>query len=223
MKVTNSKKLEKETENLLRLEHLYIMQDIMASTSTMCVMTDSTYRSISDMREWGYSDKYEMKDLGATINQMEEKFFEYSILGISKMIEDFFNNLKEFAKIDLNIWDPSLNNCNFLKEVRLVRNLGNVIKHDNSVIKSNGKKDAKVLFMEYNLDVDTPIRYLNISKNSKKDEVLISLYRATYFCYEVLQNNNIVPNQKKVLKEEKIVDYMLDFYVHSIPGHPSKF
>ena len=221
-KSTNKSKEEKLTLSSFDIEHLFILQDIITSTTTICVVTDSTYRSISDMYKWAYNDKQEMKHLGATISQMEEKFFEYSILGISKMIEDFFNNLNEYAKINLNIWSESINSYHFSKEVRLIRNLGNVIKHDTSIIKSNGSKDSKALFIEYELDDDIPIRYLDISKNSKRDEILIFLYKATSFCYEVLQKNNIFNNQNKVLQEDKIVDYMLKFYVHSIPGHPNQ-
>jgi hypothetical protein len=204
------------------MEKFFILQDIMASVKTICVITDSTYRSINEMHNWGYANKDEMKYLGGTIIEMEEKFFEYSILGISKMIEDFLNNLKEFANIELKIWDDTLNNCMFVKEIRLIRSLGNVIKHHNSIVKYDGKDDHQRLCKEYGIEDDTQVSWLDIAKESKRDEIFKLLYKAYYFCYQVLQDRGIFSSKQSLIKEDEIVDFMLEFYVHSVPGYPNK-
>lgn len=71
------------------LEHLYIYQDLSYSMSTISIMTDSTLNAIEEMNNWKFEDKDEMKHLGGTIIQMNDKFIELSILNLSKIIEDF--------------------------------------------------------------------------------------------------------------------------------------
>jgi hypothetical protein len=207
--------------NEFNLEYLYIYQDLNNSISTISIMTDSTINAIDKMYTWKYKDKDEMKHLGGTIKQMEDKFIELSILGLSKMVEDFFNNLKRFGKIKLNVWDSSCDTILYSKEVRLIRHLANVIKHNNSIIDSSyGGKSIDALIIEYGFDDETPISWLNIFKPSTKDSILKYTYITNEFCYDVLKYNGFMSKSKKNLSDDEIIKYMYKHFIHSLPGHP---
>ena len=208
--------------NNFDFDHLFIFQDLYASTATMSIMVDSTSHSISAMHNWTYSNKDEMKELGGKINQMKDKSVELYTLGISKMVEDFFNNLKRFGNKKLSIWDSALDSIAFSKEVRFIRHLANVIKHDNSIIESSfGGKSAKALIDEFGFEDDTPIHWLDVFKNSERDSILRYIYKANYFCFEILRKEGLWSKKTQILEEEAIVEYMIDNYIHSIPGHPN--
>ncbi len=205
------------------IDFLYILQDIYSSTATLAIMVGATSDSISKMYNWPYSKKNEMKKLGGTINQMKDKSVEIYILGISKMVEDFFNNIDRYGRIKLSIWDSSIHSITFSKEVRFIRHLGNLIKHNNSIIEStNGGRSAKALINEFGLEDDIPIHWLNVFKNSERDSMLQYIYKANYFCFEVLRKEGLWSGEKQALEDDEIVRYMVEHYIHSIPGHPNK-
>ena len=199
-----------------------IFQGLHSSTVTLAVMSDATSRAIAEMHDWPYTDKYEMKHLGATLNQMKEKFVEFSTLGISKMVEDFFNDLERFGNIKLSVWSSLCDSVVFSKEVRLVRHLGNVIKHNNSILESStGCKSTKALIAEYGFPDDTPIHWLDVFQSPERDPILKYIYMANQFCAEILRGKGLLLGVRQIVKEEEIVPYMLRCFVHSIPGHPT--
>jgi len=186
-------------------------------------MCDATFRSIDDMGKWPYTDKYEMKEIGATLNQMRDKFLELSILGISKMVEDFFNNLEQLGEVNISIWDSTLNTVAFSHDVRLIRHIGNVIKHNNSYIDSStGGRSVKALISEYGFSDETPIQWLSIFKKSVKDSIFRNIYKTNQFCFEILHREGAVSDIRKILPEDEIVPFLYKFYIHSIPGHPER-
>jgi hypothetical protein len=199
-----------------------IFQGLHSSTATLAVMSNATSRAIADMYDWPHTDKDEMKHLGATLNRMKEKFVEFSTLGISKMVEDFFNDLKRFGNIKLSIWSPLCDQVRFSKEVRLIRHLGNVIKHNNSVLESStGGRSTEALLSVYGFPDDTPIRWLDIFQSPERDSILKYTYMAYQFCIEILRLKELVPGKGHIVEEEEIVPYMLRHFVHIIPRHPA--
>ena len=200
-----------------------IFQELHSSTGALAVMSDATSRTIDEMSKWSYDDKLEMKLLGGTLSKMRENFVEFLTLGISKMVEDFFNNLKLFGNITLGIWDSSCDSVEFLEEVRLIRHLGNVIKHNNSIIDyTKGGSSSKALVDDYGFPDNTPIYWLDIFQTSKRDSILKYIYMANQFCTEILIREGLPAGTKLILKEEEMVAYLLKHFVHSIPGHPEK-
>jgi hypothetical protein len=201
-----------------------IFQGLHSSTSTLSIMSDATSHAISEMYKWQYTDKYEMKHLGGTLMQMREKLVEFLTLGISKMVEDFFNDLKRYKNIELKIWDSFCDSVKFSKEVRLVRHLGNVIKHNNSVLDSSiGGRSVNILINDYGFPDDTPIHWLNVFKEPERDSILEYIYMANHFCCEILKEKGLLAGSAGARPEgEDIVSYMLKVYVHSITGHPEK-
>jgi len=199
-----------------------IFQGLHSSTATLAVMSDATFRAIAEMHDWPYTDKYAMKHLGGTLIQMKEKFVEFSTLGISKMVEDFFNDLERFGNIKLSIWSSLCDSVGFSKEVRLIRHLGNVIKHNNSMLESStGGKSTEGLIAVYGFRDDTPIHWLDVFKSPERDSILKYIYMAYQFCIEVLRFKGLLPGEGHVIKEEEIVPHMLRCFVHTIPGHPA--
>jgi hypothetical protein len=199
-----------------------IFQGLHSSTATLVVMSDATFRAIAEMHKWPYTDKYEMKHLGATLFQMKEKFIEFSTLGISKMVEDFFNDLERFGNIKLKIWDSLCDSVEFSKEVRLIRHLGNVIKHNNSFLESStGGNSTKSLITEYGFPDDTSIQWLDVFQSPERESILKYIYKANQFCTEILRGQGLFIGVKHIVKDEEIVSYILRNFVHSIPGHPA--
>jgi hypothetical protein len=199
-----------------------IFQGLHSSTATLAVMSDATSRAIAKMNDWSYTDKYEMKHLGATLIQMKEKFVEFTSLGISKMVEDFFNDLDRFGNVKLSIWSSLCDSVEFSKEVRLIRHLGNVIKHNNSIIESStGGKSTKALIAEYGFPDDTPIHWLGVFQRPERDSILKYIYMANQFCAEILRGKGLLAGVRQTIKEDEIVLHMLRCYVHTIPGYPA--
>lgn len=208
--------------NNSNIEYRFILQDIYTSTSTLALMVDSTFRSIEEMYSWPYFNKDEMKELGGKISQMTDKSMEFFLLGISKMVEDFFNNLEQFGNIKLDVWDSSLESIMFSKEIRFIRRLGNIIKHHNSVIDSSkGNRDAKELIAQYGFKDDTPIHWLNIFKGQERDSILQYIYKANYFCMNILDEKGLIGFKRQPLEEGEMVEHMIKYFIHSIPGHPN--
>lgn len=186
-------------------------------------MTDSTINTIEEMHNWKFVDKDEMKHLGGTIIQMKHKFIELSILNLSKIIEDFFNNLERYGNIKVNIWDSSCDEIIFSREIRIIRHLGNIIKHNNSIIDSStGGRSVNALIDDYGFEDGVPISRLNIFEPSIKNTILKYVYMSNEFCYEVLKLNGFIAKDRKNLSEKEIIKYMYENYIHSIPGHPKR-
>ncbi|PHS30206.1 MAG: hypothetical protein COA92_10035 [Sulfurovum sp.] len=205
------------------IDFLYLLQELSRSISTLSIMVDSTFNSIDDMHKWKYEDKDEMKHLGGTLFQMQDKSVEFYILGISKIIEDFFNNLQLIRNCDLKIWDTFCDSVIYAKEIRLLRHLSNVIKHDNSIIFIPSRNQStQMMIKTYNLTETTPINTIDFFKNNQKENILKHLYMTHEFCYEILSLTNIFKKEKQYLEDSEIVKYMFKNYIYNIPGHPKK-
>jgi len=206
------------------IESLYLIQELNFSIETLAVMSDSTFDAINNMHHWKFEDKYEMKHLGGTIMQMKKKSIELFILGMSKIIEDFFNNLNKLQDTDLKIWDTKFDSLIYSKDIRFIRHLANVIKHDNSIIDASSKNKSTIALIEsYGLPDDiTPVHWLNIFKSPEKDSILKNLYMSNEFCYEILKLTDILNKDRIILDDNEIVDFMLKEFVWNIPGHPKK-
>lgn len=200
------------------IDTILILQDLTLSASVLSIMTDETHLSIEKMSNRQYSDKHEMKMIGTTVSSMNEKYMEFLTLGISKMVEDFFNNLKRYKKIELKIWSEYCKTIDFSKEVLYIRHLGNVIKHNNSLVESTMSKSAKSLVNEYGFSDETPLHFLKIFSFPYRDSILKHIYMAYEFCLDVLRKEGLLRIPRKPLGDDEIVEHMLKVFVHSIPS-----
>ncbi len=203
-------------------KELKIFQDLHWSTASLAVMCDATARAFEGMAKWSYKDKYEMKLLGSTIFQLEDNFSELGVLGVSKMVEDFFNNLDAHGGKKLSIWDATLNSIIYCNEVRMIRHVGNVIKHNNSIIDtSTGGRSAIELVNNYGFQDDTPIQYSTFLENPIHDSLLKQLFYANVFCLYLLDTHGSIKMSIPNVAVDDIVSYMTEKYIHEVPGHPN--
>lgn len=196
----------------------------MHSTGTLCVITDASARSMDDMGSWLYTDKDEMKHLGGALIQMTEKLREFLLLGISKMVEDFFNNINEVQGTTISVWDPSLDHLSHVREVRWVRHLSNVIKHNNSVISSvTNSRSCRALIQQFGAPDDTPVAYLpEFGRLPLREVMLRYTYYAMTFCFALLDQAKLFSLRNQPVPHDDIPDYMLDRFVRRLPGHPER-
>ena len=107
--------------------------------------------------------------------------------------------------------------------MRLIRHLGNVIKHNNSFIESStGGRSTEALIDDYGFPDDTPVCWLDVFQTPERDSILKYIYMANQFCTEILIREGLPAGAKQKLKEEEIVPYLFEHFVHLIPGHPEK-
>lgn len=202
------------------IDAFYVIQELYHCVGTLSVMTDATSRSFDEMSKWRYSTKDEMKHLGGTIFQMRDKFLELSTLGISKMVEDFFNNLSEYKKVPTKIWESAYDGCRFSYETRRIRHLGNVIKHNNSIIDSAKGQSGAALVGQYGMDDHTPIHWVDVFRGQVDEVILQQTFIAHEFCQDVMILHSIPFARQTNVPESEMKGVMLDRYVRNIPGHP---
>lgn len=200
----------------------------MHSTGTLCVITDASSRSMDEMKAWHYADKGEMKHLGGTLIQMADKLREFLILGISKMVQDAFNDIKEIRGINLSPWYSSLNDLEHVRDVRWLRHLSNVIKHNRSFISSRcadqaGKRTSLQLINHFGAPDDTPVGYLpEFVLRPFRDTMLRHIYYGMTFCFDLLDHAELFPRRHSTIVDEEIPGHMLDQFVRDLPGHPQR-
>ncbi len=206
--------------NPSQFDAIYVIQGLYQSAGTLSVMTDATSRTFAEMHTWRYETKEEMKHLGGTIFKMQDKFVELMILGVSKMVEDFFNDLEEFKQCPIKIWDPGFDGCRFASETRRIRHLGNVIKHNNSIIDSSRGQSSAALVSQYGMKDDTPIHWQEVFRGPVDETVFQSIFMAYEFCQDVMVLQSVPFARQTTVPLAGIKEVMLTRYVRSIPGHP---
>ena len=206
-----------------------VLQSTVHSVGALCVVIDSFQRKIDEMYKWPYADKDEMKHLGGTMIQMNEKFVEFIVLGVSKVVEDAFNLLAPVSPPKFGIWSHDISALPFVHEVRWVRHVGNVIKHHNSVIESAapvpGKKpnSCDYLVNHFGANNHMPIAYLpELRERPARDSLLRHVYYAYTFSSELSAHLGHGWRRRKELTKEEIPNYMLDRFVRDLPGHPER-
>ena len=181
-------------------------------------------RNMEEMRAWRYTTKDEMKHLGGTLIQMTEKLREFLLLGISKMVEDAFNNTNEAQGTKLDVWESAFDHLAHAHEVRWVRHLSNVIKHNNSVISSlSGSKSGKALVQQFGAPDDTPVAYLpEFALLPLRDVMLRYIYYAMTFGFALLDYTKLLPFRQQLIPHDDIPNHMLNRFVRDLPGHPER-
>jgi len=205
-----------------RFDMILCMQEAVHTASILSVMTDATMRSVAEIHKCRFRDKHEMKLLGATSNQMQWKLQEFIYLGCSKFAEDSLNNANNAASLDLKFWDASFSNLDGVSEVRRIRHISNVIKHNNSIVSvASGSASAARLVNDYGFTDETPLSYMNFCYGDDlRDSLLISIYHCYRFAFSLLIHYGIAPESLRRAEQEDIPGYMLNLFVHELPHHP---
>ena len=208
----------------MSIDSIYAIQGLMHSTGALCVITDASSRNMEEMRAWRYTTKDEMKHLGGTLIQMTEKLREFLLLGISKMVEDAFKNTNEAQGTKLDVWESAFDHLAHAHEVRWVRHLSNVIKHNNSVISSlSGSKSGKALVQQFGAPDDTPVAYLpKFALLPLRDVMLRYIYYAMTFGFALLDYTKLLPFRQQLIPHDDIPNHMLNRFVRDLPSHPER-
>jgi len=92
-----------------------------------------------------FTNKSLMKEVGAAAMGYQVFLGESLVLALAKSLEDFWIDLKKIAKIKkYDIWKSPLQPLH-TQEAKVIRNLGNVIKHNQSIIDKSSSANAKFL------------------------------------------------------------------------------
>lgn len=91
-----------------------------------------------------YSNKTRMKEVGGATMSYMVFVGESLVLALSKSLEDFWIDLKVSVGIRHDIWNsPYHPRCE--QEAKIIRSLGNIIKHNMSIIEKAKSEHAKFL------------------------------------------------------------------------------
>lgn len=200
-----------ENDNLLSFSQFISYHH--PSVTTLLLTLESSSQKINDIYNLNFSDKYEMKTIGGTANILKTKISELLILGIAKVIEDSIWNIIDLGNIDkFKFWD--CNNIRFYKNVKLVRHVANIIKHNRSVIfdETINSRDANALIQEYNF---TPSHNIcNYFENNDFEMLYKSIYYTDVFCIDLFCKKLDMDNKyKKDIREEDIVQHLKKHYL----------
>ncbi len=205
-----------------RFDSWWCIQESVHTASILSVMVDATMRSVYEIYSSSFKTKDEMKLLGGTANQMQWKLREFIYLGCAKFAEDALNNGNEVAQQDYKIWDPALQHLDDIREVRRLRHLANVIKHNNSYVSStSGSDSAARLVADYGFQDETPLCSMDFAYGDElRDSLLTSIYHCYRFAFSFFVHLGLA--KPALLREEQqdIPAYMLRMFVHELPNHP---
>lgn len=185
-------------------------------------MIDATVRSVEELHACAYKSKHEMKLLGGTSIQMQWKLREFIYLGCAKFAEDALNNANNAAQSQVKIWDSSLAHLDDIHEVRRLRHIANVIKHNNSYVSSSsGSDSASRLIADYGFPDDTPLAYMDFCYGQElRDILLTSVYHCYRFSFDLFIHLGLINPSMKRKEQDDVPGYMLGRFVHELPHHP---
>jgi hypothetical protein len=106
-------------------------------------------------------NKTRKKELGGFLFFSRDLLREFEILGMAKIFEDVLVEAKELSLSAFNIWGGDEPKLPYHHEMRCVRNLANVIKHNGSRIVAGGGEACRFLIEKAGFKTDTEIAHIN--------------------------------------------------------------
>lgn len=203
-------------------EYLSILSSVSGKFSTILISFFATKEKIKDLEriEWfdeelsRWENKERMKQTGGSMNQISEYLHESTILITAKAIEDFTISLNKRFNIKWHVFKNSPEKARFEKEVKLVRALNNIIKHNQSILDKSSSKSANFLVEECNLPDDTPIKFM-FGHYDKADYSLQSLVcKSKVYCVELLSELLNAKNPYENISDNEIESFVVN---QSIP------
>lgn len=207
-------------------KYLTILSDISGKYSTVLISYLATKQKIKELEkiEWydeeldRWENKQRMKETGASIFQIREYLNESTILITAKVIEDFTIHLKKLFNVKWNVFKNTSDNVRFEKEVRLIRALNNIIKHNQSFLDRSSSSSAKFLVDECGLQDDVPLRHLFDLEKIGGYTILELVCKSKVYCFELLADTLKTENLYKNLREDEIIELIIDQSVPEVIG-----
>jgi hypothetical protein len=146
-----------DEQKIAFINHTVLISEFMSKLESMWFFFASTHDHINRLeKEWygpnvTISDKLYMKQRWGTTFAYRTFLKELSIIGISKIVEDLIGEAKRLLGVKFNIWKNDSLNLPYHHQVRYVRALNNVIKHDQSTIVDDGGSNYNFLIHQCGL------------------------------------------------------------------------
>jgi len=131
-----------------------------------------------------YANKSRMKEVGAaTMNYMA--FTAESLYsGLATSLEDFWIDLRRTGRVKYDIWKSPLQPVN-LQEAKIVRSIGNVIKHNQSILERKSEA-AKFLVENAGFPNGVELKMLFISDDERLKTADMT-YLIYLYCLDLLK------------------------------------
>jgi len=193
-------------------KYLAILSDLSGKYSTILISYLATKQKIKEMEkiEWydesldRWENKQRMKETGGSIFQIREYLNESTILVTAKAIEGFTINLKVHFNIKWHVFKNTSQTARFEKEVKLIRALNNIIKHNQSILDRSSSSSAKFLVDECGLKNDTPLKYLFDNDELGGHRILELVCKSKVYCIELLAELLNTKNLYNDIKNDEI-------------------
>jgi hypothetical protein len=138
------------------------------------------------------ANKDRMKETGRMLNGYRQNIDELTIIGIAKSIEDLLFDFEDVLSQKINFW-KDCDDYDFFKEMKIIRNINNCIKHSKGIIK-RGHPSNDYLIDEANFDENSKIGYLDLDLEK-------FIYQSFSFQMSLFWDNDLRNNPYKDIKE----------------------
>ena len=124
-----------------------------------------------------YTNKTRMKEFGAAGMNFKAFLTESMIVGLANSLETFWIDLRLTTRLKYDIWKSPLKPM-YEHEAKVVRCIGNIVKHNQSIIEAGKSEHAKFLVNEAGFPDSTELKTLFLS-----DSPLLKANDMNYFMY----------------------------------------
>jgi hypothetical protein len=171
------------TEKLM--EVIGILSRLEMRASSVWVSHLATQSAIQKLAEtpWNdpeldrYTNKTRMKEVGGAAMGYTVFVAESLVMALAKSLEDFWIDLKVSAGIKYDIWKSPLHPF-YEHEAKVIRSLGNIIKHNQSIIDKSKSEHSKFLVNEAGFPNDIQLSSIFLGQKG-----LLVPDDITYFMY----------------------------------------
>lgn len=168
-----------------------------------------------------WENKQNMKSLGGAINKYRETYTELMILGLSRAVENAVGHLNEQRTTPFDIWSTPSTPIKFHDDVKILRNLGNVIKHNGSYINTSTASKAALTLVNVNGIPDhTKIGLAwGFQGLGVPSDMFENIYRVETFCFHLNALEGGCRDMTRDLTDtSEIKIYLVDRYLSHILG-----
>ncbi|RYH67684.1 MAG: hypothetical protein EON54_03875 [Alcaligenaceae bacterium] len=132
-----------------------------------------------------YANKTRMKEFGAAGMNFKSFIMESLIAGLASSLETFWIDLRLTTRLKYDIWKSPLKPA-YEHEARIIRCIGNVVKHNQSIIESSKSEHAKFLVAQAGFPDQISLKTLFLSDSPllKADDLNYSVY---LYCLDLIR------------------------------------
>ncbi len=166
-----------------------------------------------------FGNKIHMKALGGAIMQYEETYTELMILGMSRVVDNQIGALETILGVSFDVYSNMPAPLRFHRDVKIIRHLGNVIKHNASVINAADGRSAASLVNEFGLPDGLPVGMAwGFTDLGVESDIVVNLYRVEAFCCDLIAQTTPYTDHFVDVPDDDIRTHMLRKYLSRIPG-----